>query len=145
MKIRLGVLIMTCSAAAIVMSQAQPATTYTISKSVPIGAPDRWDYVVFNGQTQRVYIAHSAKLAVIDARSGDLVGEVEGIPGGTHGTAISAATGQGFTDDGFNGLAVAFDVETDLIEQATEELCAEGIVSNGDEETGERTVLQLAE
>jgi ribosomal protein S25 len=43
------------------------------------------------------------------------------------------------------GLAVAFDVETDLIEQAIEELCAEGIVSNSDEETGDRTVLQLTE
>lgn len=43
------------------------------------------------------------------------------------------------------GLAVAFDVETDLIEQAIEELVADGTVSGSDEETGERTVLQLAE
>ncbi len=43
------------------------------------------------------------------------------------------------------GLAVAFDVETDLIEQAIEELVADGTVSDSDEETGERTVLQLAE
>lgn len=43
------------------------------------------------------------------------------------------------------GLAVAFDVETDLIEQAIEELVADGIISSSDEETGERTVLQLAE
>lgn len=43
------------------------------------------------------------------------------------------------------GLAVAFDVETDLIEQAIEELVADGTISGCDEETGERTVLQLAE
>lgn len=43
------------------------------------------------------------------------------------------------------GLAVAFDVETDLIEQAIEELVADGTVSDSNEETGERTVLQLAE
>ena len=106
------------------------APAYTLTKSTPLGLPDRWDYVVFNGQTQRVYIAHSAKLAVIDARSGDLVGEVEGIPGGTHGTAISAATGQGFTDDGFNGLAVAFDLKTlKITKQITADKDADAITS----------------
>jgi len=43
------------------------------------------------------------------------------------------------------GLAVAFDVETDLIELAIEELDSDGVVSESDPETGERTVLQLAE
>jgi DNA-binding beta-propeller fold protein YncE len=88
------------------------APAYTLTKSTALGLPDRWDYVVFNAATQRVYIAHTTKLAVIDAKSGDLIGEVEGIPGGTHGTGISTATGQGFTDDGVRGLAVAFDLKT---------------------------------
>lgn len=43
------------------------------------------------------------------------------------------------------GLAVAFDVETDLIESAIEELVADGVVSDSDAEAGERTVLELAE
>jgi len=89
---------------------ADPA--YTLTKSVLLGGPDRWDYVVFDAPTQRVYIAHGDKLAVIDAQSGDLVGQVEGITGGTHGTAIAAGSGMGFTDDGRNGLAVAFDLKT---------------------------------
>jgi YVTN family beta-propeller protein len=103
------------SAAAVLMlgaGAAAAAPAYTLVKSTPLGAPDRWDYVVFNGDTGRVYAAHGDKLAVIDARSGDLVGQVEGIAGGTHGSAISAATGQGFTDDGRNGLAVAYDLKT---------------------------------
>ncbi len=91
---------------------ALAAPAYTLTKSTPLGLPDRWDYVVFDATTQRVYVAHGDKLAVIDARSGDLVGQVEGVSGGTHGTGISAATGQGFTDDGQNGLAVAFDLKT---------------------------------
>jgi len=93
-------------------SPAGAAPAYTLTKSTPLGLPDRWDYVVFNAATQRVYIAHGPKLEVIDARSGDLVGEVGPIPGGTHGTGISAATGQGVTDDGMNGQAVAFDLKT---------------------------------
>lgn len=85
---------------------------YQLAKSTPLGAPDRWDYAVFDPTTERVYVAHMDRLAILDARSGELVGEVTGIEGGTHGTAISAATGQGFTDDGRNGLAIAFDLRT---------------------------------
>lgn len=91
---------------------AAPTPDYTLVKSVPLGTPDRWDYVVYDDQTDRVYVAHGDRLAVIDATSGNLVGQVEGIAGGAHGTGISAATHQGFTDDGRNGKAVAFDLAT---------------------------------
>ena len=97
---------------AISAGPALAAPAYSLTKSTPLGAPDRWDYVVFSHDTGRVYVAHGDKVAVIDARSGDLVGTVEGIAGGTHGTAISAATGQGFTDDGRTGLAIAYDLKT---------------------------------
>jgi DNA-binding beta-propeller fold protein YncE len=109
--------IVTIIACAAVASPAFAAPSYTLSKSVPLGPPDRWDYVVFDAPTERVYIAHSDKLAVLDARSGEIVGQVEGISGGTHGTGISPDTGQGFTDDGKNGLAVAFDLKTLKIKQ----------------------------
>jgi DNA-binding beta-propeller fold protein YncE len=91
---------------------AAAAPAYALVKSVPLGAPDRWDYVVFDADTGRVYAAHGDRIAVVDAHSGALVGQVVGIPGGTHGTGISAKTGQGFTDDGAAGQAVAFDLKT---------------------------------
>lgn len=88
------------------------APAYSLVKAVPLGAPDHWDYVVADGEGGRVYVAHGDKLAVLDARSGAVVGEVSGIPGGTHGVAVSRARRQGFTDDGENGQAVAFDLKT---------------------------------
>lgn len=93
-------------------SPAAAAPTYTLVKSTALGLPDRWDYVVFNAPTKRVYIAHGDRLSVLDAKSGDLVGEVGGISGGAHGTGISVSTGQGFTDDGKAGLTVVFDLKT---------------------------------
>jgi DNA-binding beta-propeller fold protein YncE len=93
-------------------SAAAAAPAYTLVKTVPLGAPDRWDYVVFDPGSGRVYVAHSDRVAVIDGRAGKVIGEVTGIPGGTHGTGISHHTGQGFTDDGKNGQAVAFDLKT---------------------------------
>src|SRR6185503_13889475 len=87
---------------------AQPA--YHLTKTVPLGAPDRWDYVVFDAASRRVYVAHGDRVSVVDGRDGKVLGEVSGIPGGTHGIAVAA--GQGFTDDGKAGEVVAFDLKT---------------------------------
>lgn len=106
---RLAALLIAAVASAAVVA---PAPTYSLAKSVPLGAPDRWDYVVYDDQSNRVFVAHNDRLAVIDAGTGTLVGEVQGITGGTHGSAVSLPTGQGFTDDGHNGKAVAFDLHT---------------------------------
>ena len=91
---------------------AESSPAYVLVKSVPLGAPDRWDYVVADASAKRVYIAHGDRVTVIDADTGAVIGEVKGMPGGTHGIAISAATKQGFTDDGEKGEAVAFDLLT---------------------------------
>ena len=93
-------------------SHAQPAPTYTVTRSVPLGAPDRWDYVVFDPGSHRAYVAHGDRVDVVDGRDGKLIGKIEGVAGGTHGIAISAATGQGYTDDGEAGTAVVFDLKT---------------------------------
>ncbi len=102
-----------CAFACLALASPALATpAYTLTNTVPLGAPDRWDYVVFDAPTHHVYIAHGDKVAVLDASTGQLMGQVEGIAGGTHGTGVSASTGQGFTDDGRNGLAVAYDLKT---------------------------------
>jgi DNA-binding beta-propeller fold protein YncE len=97
---------------ALCAGSALAAPAYKPAGAVPLGDPPFWDYAVSDPITGRVYVAHADKVAVIDGRAGKLIGNVEGIPGGTHGIAISAATGQGFTDDGRNGQAIAFDLKT---------------------------------
>jgi DNA-binding beta-propeller fold protein YncE len=91
---------------------AEPAPAYHLVDSVPLGAPDRWDYVVFDAPSHRVYVAHGDRVSVIDGRDGAVVGQVEGAPGGTHGIGLSHATGKGYTDDGKAGVAVVFDLKT---------------------------------
>jgi DNA-binding beta-propeller fold protein YncE len=85
---------------------------YHLTRSVRLGAPDRWDYVVYDAPSHRVYVAHFDRLTVVDGRSGRVIGEVKGMPGGTHGIAISHATGLGYTDDGRAGVAAAFSLKT---------------------------------
>lgn len=108
--LRTGLVLVT--AALLCATAASAAPAYRLAKAVPLGAPDRWDYVVSDAASRRVYVAHGDRLTVVDAGSGAIIGNVEGIAGGSHGTAVSASTGEGFTDDGRNGVAIVFNLKT---------------------------------
>lgn len=85
---------------------------YHATQSMALGAPDRWDYLVYDSPSHRLYVSHGDRLTVVDARNGRVIGQVEGMPGGTHGIAISHSAGLGYTDDGRAGEAVAFSLKT---------------------------------
>jgi DNA-binding beta-propeller fold protein YncE len=89
-----------------------PSLNYQLVKSVVLGAPDRWDYVVYDAPSHRVYVAHGDRLTVVDGQDGTIIGQVEGLVGGTHGIAIARSAGRGYTDDGQAGQAASFDLKT---------------------------------
>ena len=93
-------------------ASAQPSPTYRQVGAIPLGAPERWDYVIADAPSGRVFVAHGDRLSVVDGRGLTVIGDVTGLKGGAHGTYVSAATGLGFTDDGEAGKAVAFDLKT---------------------------------
>ena len=94
------------------LASAEGDAAYRQVAAIPLGAPDRWDYVVADAAGGRVYIAHGDRLSVVDGRTLKPVGDVVGLKGGAHGTYVAAAQGLGFTDDGEAGKAVAFDLKT---------------------------------
>ena len=109
-------------------AQAGPPN-YHIAMVVPLGPPDRWDYVVFDPDSHRVYVAHGDRVTVVDGVNGTVVGTVEGMPGGTHGIAVSHATGKGYTDDGKAGEVIEFDLATfKVTKRIKAETDADGIV-----------------
>jgi YVTN family beta-propeller protein len=91
---------------------APAAPMYRISKTVALGAPDEWDHVVFDQVLNRVYVAHGNTVTVVDASSGALVGNIEGITGSTHGIASVHKLGKGYTTDSEAGIAISFDLKT---------------------------------
>lgn len=93
-------------------ASAQEAPLYKIVKTILLGAPDRWDYVVFDPDSHRVYVAHATEVTVVDGTTGAIVGQIGDFPGGTHGIAIVPKSGVGYTDDGKGGLAASFDLKT---------------------------------
>lgn len=92
--------------------QAQDVPAYRITRSVSLGGPDRWDYVIFDEASHRVYVAHGDRVSVVEGDTGAILGNVKGFPGGTHGIAIATATGRGYTDDGRAGIVASFDLST---------------------------------
>jgi YVTN family beta-propeller protein len=91
--------------------QAQPPA-YNLVKSIPLGPGERWDYVVFDSNQNRIYVAHGDHVTAVNASSGTIVGQIGPLPGGTHGIAVSFKDGLGFTDDGDAGIAAAFDLNS---------------------------------
>jgi DNA-binding beta-propeller fold protein YncE len=87
------------------------APSYKLTKSVALGAPDAWDYVVFDAASGRVFIGHSTETTIVDGTSGAIVGHFAGL-NGAHGTAIDAKLGRGFADSGKDPSVTAFDLKT---------------------------------
>ena len=53
---------------------AQSAPLYTVTKTVALGAPDRWDFVVFDPASHKVFVAHGDRVTVVDGRTGAILG-----------------------------------------------------------------------
>lgn len=98
---------------AVTPAQAQSTSepNYKIVKSIPIGAPDRWDYVVLDPSGNQAYVSHGPDLTVVDLKAGKVAGTIH-VGGTTHGAAAIPALGKGYTDDGKAGVTLAFDLKT---------------------------------
>jgi YVTN family beta-propeller protein len=94
------------------LGSAFAAPTYQVTKTVPLGAPDKWDYVVYDADSHRAFVAHGDRLTVVDGADGSIVGTVSGLSTATHGIGISTETGRGYTDDSEAGLVGSFDLHT---------------------------------
>ncbi len=99
--------LMLCASAAV----AETPTLYKPAGTVTLGAPERWDYIVFDPNADRIYVAHGDRVSVVDGKTLKPAGVVA-VPGVTHGIGVSTATGTGYTDDSEAGVAIPFDLAT---------------------------------
>jgi YVTN family beta-propeller protein len=107
---------------------ASEGVNYQVTKTVPLGTPDRWDYVVFDPVLDRVYVSHGEVVTVVDGDNGAITGTIT-VGGTTHGIASVHDLGKGYTDDGKSGVALAFDLKTlKVLNRIKVEEDADGIV-----------------
>src|SRR5215472_10770506 len=106
-----------CASATLASADDKPL--YAVTKTIAVGAPDKWDLLAFDPASRRLYLAHGTEVTVIDGDTGAVVGNVGDLPGGTHGVAIVPDTGRGYTDEGKSAVADSFDLKTLKLEKQT--------------------------
>ena len=90
---------------------ADDAPGFKVTKRYPVPGDGGFDYIVFDGSSNRLYVSHGTEMDVIDADSGKLLGKVEPTPG-VHGVAIVPELHRGFVTNGGDGTVSVFDTNT---------------------------------
>jgi DNA-binding beta-propeller fold protein YncE len=93
------------------LAQAQNPSGYKVSRRITLGGEGGWDYLTFDGEARRLYIARATRVMVIDADSGKQVGEIPNTAG-VHGVALVQKLGRGVTSNGKEDTATVFDLKT---------------------------------
>jgi DNA-binding beta-propeller fold protein YncE len=114
---------------------------WDVTKTMHIGGEGGWDYVTVDPTTHRLFVTRSTHTQVIDADSGQVLGDIPGQKR-SHGVALVPAVGRGFiTDGGGDGAIVIFDLKTyTVISKLPAMPDADGIIYDA----GTNTVLAVS-
>jgi DNA-binding beta-propeller fold protein YncE len=92
-----------------VWAQKQPAL-YRQTHKFTLGGEGGWDYITYDPDGNRVFIAHGMSILVVDADSGKQLGTMPA--NGAHGVALAPALHRGFYTNGRAGTVTVFDLKT---------------------------------
>jgi YVTN family beta-propeller protein len=104
----------TCSLALTLAAVADPpaqAQSYHLLATHQLGGNGGWDYIAIDTVGNRLFIARSDRVMVVDPDKGTVLGEIPGLHG-AHGVAFSYATGHGFATSGADSTVIMFDLAT---------------------------------
>jgi hypothetical protein len=90
---------------------AQSGTGYRVTKTIAVGGDEGWDYLAADSALRRIYVSHGSHVAVLDADSNAVVGDIPDTLG-VHGIAIASDAGRGFTSNGRANTVTIFDLKT---------------------------------
>jgi hypothetical protein len=101
-----------------VMSHAGPQDSgYRVLRNIQLGGEGGWDYVTVDSAARRVYIPRGTHIMVIDADSGKLVSDIQGM-NGLHGVAVAPEFNRGFVTGNKSekeGTVYIFDLKTMMV------------------------------
>ena len=89
---------------------AQDKPLYQQVNKFNVGGDGFWDYVTFDPQGDRVFIAHGSTIDVVGAADGKLQGQIPA--NGAHGVALVHDKNRGFSTNGRAGTVTVFDLKT---------------------------------
>ena len=93
------------------LAQTEAGGTYHVARDLKLGGDGRWDLIIVDTASHRLFIARQTRVMVVDPESGKLLGEVPGL-NGAHGVALAYAAGHGFATSGRDSSVTMFDLKT---------------------------------
>src|SRR5579863_9387355 len=90
---------------------------FRVIRTIPLGGEGGWDYVTVDSAARRVYIPRGTHIMVLDADSGKLVGDIQGM-NGLHGVAVAPEFNRGFVTGNKTekeGTVYIFDLKTMML------------------------------
>lgn len=91
--------------------QADTTPRYHLAHTVPLPGDEGWDYLTFDKDGGRVFVAHGTKVQIVDSEKLTLTGEIGETPG-VHGVAIAADLGRGYISAGRENTLIVFDLKS---------------------------------
>ena len=91
--------------------EASKLPHFGISRRFPVGGDGGWDYLVFDGSSNRLFVSRSTHVMVLDPDSGKVIGDIPGTEG-VHGVALALDLKRGFTSNGRSSTVSIFDLAT---------------------------------
>jgi DNA-binding beta-propeller fold protein YncE len=83
----------------------------SVLRTLKVGGDGRWDLVLVDPASNRLYVTRGTHLQVVDCESGNIVGDVGDLQR-AHGTAIALENNLGFVTSGGENAVVVFDLQT---------------------------------
>jgi YVTN family beta-propeller protein len=91
------------------MAQSAPQLYKQVGK-LEVGGEGGWDYVTYDASSNRLFVAHSMEITVVDLATGKKTGSVPA--NGAHGVALVVDKNLGFSSNGRGGTVTVFDLKT---------------------------------
>ena len=99
------------SALSVSAADAHGAGPFKVVNKFALTGEGRWDYLIVDHQSGRLFLSRTNHVVVLDADSGQSVGEVADTPG-VHGIALAPELGVGFVSDGGENKVTVFDLQS---------------------------------
>ncbi|MCU1286745.1 MAG: beta-propeller repeat-containing protein [Acidobacteriales bacterium] len=85
--------------------------TFKVINKIAVEGAGRWDYLVIDPETRRLFMSRATHVSVLDADSGAVVGDIPNTPG-VHGITLAPELGVGFISAGGDDSVIAFDLKS---------------------------------
>jgi DNA-binding beta-propeller fold protein YncE len=106
-----AILALACAGATAALLVAQSGGTFRILRIISLGGDGSWDYLRFDPDANRLFIARQTRVMVVDLTAGKLAGEIADTAG-VHGVALAAEMRRGVTSNGKANTASIFDLDS---------------------------------